>query len=219
MIHLTEMRFIIAPKINSGKNNIKANRAGYNCTVESALHTMPALPKANFITAAVSRGGGWQQRPERGESCWCSSGPSLGLALQTAASRITAGDCCHIAVQGAAAGRAERMKSFHLKSLSDIGNYQLAAVCEVFPLFQQPGCCFPACCSVEISLLSLALRCCRLWQAERVIPKVLPRASLIYLFIFPLTARPQESYSWCSINNHSRSSRISPNANLLTDSD
>lgn len=37
MVHLTEMRFIISPKINSGKNNIKANRAGYNCTVESAL--------------------------------------------------------------------------------------------------------------------------------------------------------------------------------------
>lgn len=37
MVHLTEMRFIISPKINSGKNNIKAKRAGYNCTVESAL--------------------------------------------------------------------------------------------------------------------------------------------------------------------------------------
>lgn len=37
MVHLTEMRFIISPKNNSGKNNIKANRAGYNCCVESAL--------------------------------------------------------------------------------------------------------------------------------------------------------------------------------------
>lgn len=38
MVHLTEMRVIISPKNNSGKNNIKANRAGYNCCVESALH-------------------------------------------------------------------------------------------------------------------------------------------------------------------------------------
>lgn len=37
MVHLTEMRFIIFPEINSGKNNIKANRAGYNYSVESAL--------------------------------------------------------------------------------------------------------------------------------------------------------------------------------------
>lgn len=58
-------------------------------------------------------------------------------------------DCCHIAVQGAAAARVEWMKSFHLKSLFDIGNYQLTAVCEAVPLFQQPGCCFP--CSVKIS--------------------------------------------------------------------
>lgn len=54
------------------------------------------------------------------------------------------------------------MKSFHLISSFDISNYQLTAVCEAFSLFQQLGCCFTACCSVKIRLLSLALRCCRL---------------------------------------------------------
>lgn len=154
MIHLTEIRFIISPQINSGKNSIKANIAGYNCAVESASQS-----KGSHNTS-----------PSKGKlyCCWCLWGSRMAaqageggvllrlLTFEPRAGIAVSDHCwgrCHVAVQGAAAGRVEWMKSFHLKSLFDISNYQLTAVCEVFPLFQQPGCCFPACCSVKISLL------------------------------------------------------------------
>lgn len=220
MIHLTEMRFIISPKINSGKNNIKANRAGYNCTVESALQSK----------------GSQNASPSKGELyyCWCLSGSRMQQGpwwgSLAGAPRVRAwGWLCELQRPGSLLGLLSHCctgcgccqggvdEILPFKKL--VWHRQLSAHCCLWSSSAVPaaGVLFSLQC--EDQLLSLALRCCRLWQAERVIPEVPPRASLIYLFIFPLTAHPQESYSWCSINNHSRSSRISPSANLLTDSD
>lgn len=158
MVHLTEMRFIISSKIKSGKNNIKANRAGYNCSVESALqnkgshNASPSKGKLHYCWWCLL---GSRMAAEAAGGASLAGAPQVGVLgwhwLQCLRSLLGTAVTFLYRLLG---GWSEWMKSSHLMSLFDISNYQLTAVCEVFSLFQQPGCCFPACCSVKIRLLS-----------------------------------------------------------------
>lgn len=149
------MQCIISPKNNTGKNKIKANRAGCDCSVESALQNKEGLiwyrpfPRQALFLQVVSEGAGWWRAAEAGEGeslrVLCRIQPQAGDSMVSCGvsdpCRARLPHCwtgCHCW------GRAvEGMKSFHSISLFDISNYQLPAVCEVYPLFQQLGWCFP----------------------------------------------------------------------------
>lgn len=123
---------------------------------------MPTLPNAAFVTARDlprGRDGEWQLRLARGSLTGALQDQASGwyqyCKLQCLRSLLGILSRCCTVCRCWERG-VEGVKSFHLISLFDISNYQLPTVCEVFPLFQQLGGVFPACCSAMIRLLSLA---------------------------------------------------------------